>query len=250
MNQRLFTWSAVMIGAGLTACGSNNVPEAQDSAVSPEAGKHVDGAAKDSGGSPEGGPVSDAGDSGTTAGLQWYTSCGYPICPGPVDAGPDADSVDASVVCEAVGSTCTLKGQTCGTPSVANCGVVLVCDDHDPKGPSEGLCPISSRMFKDDIKYMGDAELEALHDEALRMKLATYNYKGQVADPGPKHLGFIIEDDPHSLAVDETHNRVDLYGYVSMVVASMQVQEKEIAELKRELEVTRREALSCRGKRK
>jgi hypothetical protein len=235
MRHKFFTWSAVMIGAGLAACSSDNVPEVQDSAVNPEGGKHVDGAAKD-----------DAGDSGTKAGLQWYASCGYPVCGEAMDAGPDAATADASVTCEPVGSACSSKGNTCGTPTVANCGVTLICDDHDPATD----CPLSSRMFKDDIQYMGDAELEALHDEALRIKLATYNYKAQVADPRPKHLGFIIEDDPHSLAVDQTHNRVDLYGYVSMVVASMQVQEKEIAELKRELEATRREALSCRGPRK
>jgi hypothetical protein len=90
---------------------------------------------------------------------------------------------------------------------------------------------------------VSDAELRALHDEALGLKLATYNYKPQVADPKPKHVGFIIEDNPESVAVDSTHSRVDLYGYVSMVVAGMQVQEKEIAELKKELETSRREAL-------
>jgi hypothetical protein len=68
------------------------------------------------------------------------------------------------------------------------------------------------------------------------MHLATYNYKTTVDDPNPKHLGFIIEDNPpQSPAVDWSHDRVDLYGYLSMVVATMQVQEKEIAELRREL---------------
>ena len=32
------------------------------------------------------------------------------------------------------------------------------------------------------------------------------------------------------------HDRVDMYGYVSMVVAAMQVQEKEIAELRAQVE--------------
>lgn len=100
------------------------------------------------------------------------------------------------------------------------------------------ICPVSSRKYKDDIQYVDAAGLQQLHDETLGIRLATYNYKPQVADPNPKHLGFIIEDRPQqSSAVDWSRERVDLYGYLSMVVATMQVQEKEIAELRRQLEV-------------
>jgi hypothetical protein len=42
--------------------------------------------------------------------------------------------------------------------------------------------------------------------------------------------------------VDWSHDRVDVYGYLSMVVATMQVQEAEIAELRRQLERSRNEA--------
>jgi hypothetical protein len=98
------------------------------------------------------------------------------------------------------------------------------------------ICPISSRKYKDDIQYVDAAGLQQLHDETLGIRLATYNYKPQVADANPKHLGFIIEDrPPQSPAVDWSHERVDLYGYLSMVVATMQVQEREIAELRRQL---------------
>jgi hypothetical protein len=101
-----------------------------------------------------------------------------------------------------------------------------------------GGCPISSRKYKDEIQYVDNAALQQLHDETIGIRLATYNYKAQVADPNPKHLGFIIEDrPPQSSAVDWSHERVDLYGYLSMVVATMQVQEKEIAELRRQLEL-------------
>jgi hypothetical protein len=89
------------------------------------------------------------------------------------------------------------------------------------------------------VTYVDDAQLEMLHDEAIHMKLATYNYKPQFDDPNPRHLGFIIEDDPRSPAVDRSFDRVDLYGYLSMAVAAMQVQEKEIAELRRELDAAR-----------
>jgi hypothetical protein len=101
---------------------------------------------------------------------------------------------------------------------------------------NRGGCPISSRNFKDGIEYVGGDGLQELHDEALRIRLATYNYKGQYEDPNPKHLGFIIEDaPPESPAVEWSRDRVDMYGYLSMVVATMQIQEKEIEALRREL---------------
>jgi hypothetical protein len=119
---------------------------------------------------------------------------------------------------------------------------VEVCASQDPTKPPN-TCPISSRKYKDGIEYVDRAGLQELHDETLRMRLATYNYKVQVDDPNPKHLGFIIEDSPpQSPAVDWSHDRVDVYGYWSMVVATMQVQEAEIAELRRQLERSRKEA--------
>ena len=122
--------------------------------------------------------------------------------------------------------------------STANGGSVAVCDDHDPKG-GVGGCPISTKKAKQDISYVGDAELTRLHDETIRMKLATYRYKGPFIDPNDpkaKHLGFIVEDQPSSLSVDRGHDRVDLYGYMSMAVATMQVQERQIATLKKQVD--------------
>jgi len=120
-----------------------------------------------------------------------------------------------------------------------NCGATEVCDTHDPK-MGVGGCPISSRAFKDGIEYVGGAGLQALHDETLQVRLATYNYKDAYGDPNPKHLGFIIEDQlPQSPAVQWSRDRVDMYGYLSMVVATMQVQEKEIENLRRELAESR-----------
>jgi hypothetical protein len=176
------------------------------------------------------------GTGASTPTLRWYTTCGDVICRAPADAGTaDAGTVDAGS-CPAIGSACATKGQTCGTASASNCGVIQVCDDHDPKAMG---CPISSRQFKDDIQYLDASALQQLHDEAIRLRLATYNYKSAVADPNSRHLGFIVEDAPRSLAVDRGHDRVDMYGYVSLVVAAMQVQEREIAQLRHELDVAR-----------
>ena len=75
---------------------------------------------------------------------------------------------------------------------------------------------------------MNEAELASLRDETLEMRLTTYRYSSD----GSKHLGFIVEDQPESMSVDRGHDRVDLYGYLSMVVATLQMQEKEIRALK------------------
>jgi hypothetical protein len=176
-------------------------------------------------------------DGGAT-GLQWWMTCGEPVCQAPGDGGALRD--DAGAPCPAVGTACSSDGDTCGTrsPAVA-CGAIEQCSATDPTG---GNCPISSRTFKENIRYVGDAELEMFHDEALHIRLASYNYKPQFEDPRPRHLGFIVEDDPTSPAVDRNHDRVDMYGYVSMIVAAMQVQEKEIATLRSELDAARSQA--------
>ncbi len=193
--------------------------------------------------------ASDAGLD-AMAPMHWYSTCGDPVCHVSPDGGsPDAGLTDdAGAPCPPVGSLCASRGQTCGTrdPNV-NCGATEVCSDHDPK-LGFGGCPISTRRLKNGIEYIDGAELEQLHDEALRIRLATYSYKPEVGDENPKHLGFVIEDDPQSPAVDRVRSRVDMYGYVSMVVAAMQVQEKEIAELRGELAAARRGV--CAGPRK
>lgn len=179
---------------------------------------------------PDGGST-DSGttDSGGSTNLQWYQTCGDVVCHA-------SDAGATTVVCDPLGSPCTGKGTTCGDPN-ANCGVIQVCDDHDPRG-GPGGCPISTKKAKEDIGYVDAAALQRLHDETLQMRLATYRYKGPFidpSDPNAKHLGFIVEDQPRSLSVDRGHDRVDLYGYMSMAVATMQVQEKEISQLKREI---------------
>jgi hypothetical protein len=158
---------------------------------------------------------------------------------------PDAGAADASVTCSPVGTPCTQRGATCGDGS-ASCGAVLICEDYDPTAAG---CPISSAKFKNDIRYLGDADLERLRDEVLGVHLATYQYKPEfTSDPTSKHLGFIIEDNPESPAVYPGRDRVDLYGYVSMVVATMQVQQKEIQTLRQELETLRHTTGNCRSK--
>jgi hypothetical protein len=97
-------------------------------------------------------------------------------------------------------------------------------------------CPISSRKFKRDIHYLSDDELRAIAAETLDTRLATYAYTS--GDPST-HLGFIIEDAPGSAAVLRGE-RIDLYAYASMAVATLKVQQAEIQELRREVEALKR----------
>ena len=210
--------------------------------IPPDAGTSVDsGSAADAKPTADAQPPADAEPGDAQPGsLSWYMTCGDSVCQAPEsDAGltePDGGA------CPAVGSSCSTMGEQCGTrnPGVA-CGAVLTCAARDPRAGFGG-CPISSRQFKDGIEYLDPARLEQLHDQTLRIRLATYNYKAAYADPKPRRLGFIIEDDPASPAVDSAHDAIEMYGYLSMVVATMQVQEKEIASLKRELAETRKSA--------
>jgi len=102
-----------------------------------------------------------------------------------------------------------------------------------------GPCPVSTRTAKQGIEYLTDEELQRIASDVRRFRLATYEYKDP-ALAGRRHLGFIIEDNPDSPAVERNENMVDLYGYTSMLVAAMQTQSKEIASLKREVAALKR----------
>lgn len=96
---------------------------------------------------------------------------------------------------------------------------------------------VSRREFKKDITYVGDAEREELASEALSIPLATYRYKTE-PDKDKKHLGFIIDDQPDpSPAVQSDRTHVDEYGYTSMLLATVQQQQKQIDALTRKVDV-------------
>jgi hypothetical protein len=89
----------------------------------------------------------------------------------------------------------------------------------------------------------------------MSTRLATYRYKrpaplGMGPDDAP-HLGFIIEDMPGgSAAVLPSRDRVDLYGYTSMTVASLQHQQREIDELRADLTRLRAENAALKRARR
>ena len=138
-------------------------------------------------------------------------------------------------ICPPLGSACAVAGTKCGDPANFTCGPAEECLPSGQAGPGYGgqySCPVSSRTRKQDIHYVDDSERESLADEALRIRLATYRYRPEAGDPSPTHLGFNIEDDPASPAVTPDRQHVDLYGYVSMAVATIQQQAHEIEALR------------------
>ena len=155
--------------------------------------------------------------------LQWYQTCGDPVCSGFQPSGNGLCTTQAAGdVCSPSRATCDLDGNMCN--------VRLLCTDTDPT-TQPGGCPISRKAFKTDIDYIDEAERAVLAAELLNTPLATYRYKGAERT----NLGFIIEDVEPSLSVYSELNRVDLYAYTTMAVATLQEQAKQIEALKAEL---------------
>ena len=132
-----------------------------------------------------------------------------------------------------IGTACTVEGDSCAVDAPVECGQTVLACSKGVWDLTNASCPASSASVKRDISYVDQDAAERLHDELMSVKLATYRYK--VGDDSA-HLGFIIEDmPPGSPAVLASRDRVDLYGFVSMTVASVQQQQKEIDLLKREV---------------
>jgi hypothetical protein len=177
-----------------------------------------------------GGTAGAAGGGGSPS-LTWYTTCGDPVC------GPGGTTSTGETPCttsETEGAACTDEGRLCDPGT--GCGTNLICATTDPKtGP--GGCPISRARFKKDIQYVTPAERTAYAARVLETPLATWRYKSST--DSRKHLGFIIEDVEPSPSVDAARDRVDLYGYTTMVVAALQEQAAEIAALRAEVQALR-----------
>jgi hypothetical protein len=162
--------------------------------------------------------------------LHWYPTCGTPVCM--------ADNQDpaylAIPVCttQVNGERCATEGEFC-RPAVYDCNRLIKCQEEIPT-----VCPRSQRDKKRDIKYLDDAGLEKQAKDLLAIKLATYQYKDTPAT-SPHRLGFIIEDNAPSFTVDEKREHVDVYGYASLAVATLKVQQKQIDALKAELQAVK-----------
>jgi hypothetical protein len=170
-------------------------------------------------------------------------AAGFPACDcATAPTGADDGTIDpgggtAQVTCNAKGlCESTFKGEVCGkevcTKNQTCCSGMPL---PEPKCIDGNMCPISQARHKKDIKYLSEDRKQTLADELLGFRLATYRYKSE-RDDERAHLGFIIDDVAPSPAVTSNGERVDMYGYQTMTVATLQVQAKEIAELRRQVE--------------
>ena len=192
------------------------------------------------GGSPDAGPADagpeDAGEKpldggGGQSNLKWYKTCGASVCQG----GPwqPTSGVPVCVEGEKVGDPCSTATQMCDNKD--GCKAFLVCAAKDPK-QQPGGCPISRRAFKTRISYLTPGDETDYAKQLQSLRLSTWAYR---EGDGRSHLGFILDDVPESIAVDGARDRVDLYSYISMAVAAIKVQQREIARLRAEVESLR-----------
>ena len=150
--------------------------------------------------------------------LKWFATCGDVVCKGYQSKGLPLCNAG-----QVEGGGCDYAGQLCDPQD--GCNALRACADKDPK--QMGGCPISKAAYKQGIQFVDRKEAKDLADRLLAMKLATYQYKAQGLQ-GKRHLGFIIDDDPKSPAVDGQRDMVDLYGYLSMAVATLQTQQQQM----------------------
>lgn len=101
----------------------------------------------------------------------------------------------------------------------------------DPAVPTQCGVALSRRAAKTDVAYLSDGEVQRLHDDLLRYRLATYRYRQPEIGPGTR-LGFMIDDVAPSPSIAADGNHVDLYAYTTMAVAAVQTQAREIERLK------------------
>jgi hypothetical protein len=168
----------------------------------------------------------------TTEALQWWTTCGDPVCQG--YTGPFAGVPLCTTAAE--GDACEDGALQCDPENV--CNALLVCAAEDPKAQTGG-CPISAAAAKRDIAYLDAPAQDALLQQVVQTRLATWAYTDD--DPGATRLGFILDDGPPDAAVRPGGERVDLYGYTSVAVGAIQAQQRRLDAQAAELAALRAE---------
>jgi len=182
------------------------------------------------------GTPSDSGDTDTTTvASQWYLTCGDPACQG--YTGPFPGVPLCSEAGTSAGDPCAADELGAECDPEDSCNARLVCATEDPTQQTGG-CPISRVEHKQKVAYLSEAEREATRQQLLALRLARWEYRGDL-DDGAVHMGFLIDDAPTSPAVRPDGEHVDLYGYTSMAVAAIQQQQAELDELRAELKALR-----------
>lgn len=221
---------ALLCTVAIAACGTEEDP-VEDASTTPDSSVESDGSA-----APDtvevDAPESDtAPEADASTALQWFLTCGDPVC----REDGHRDSSLPPCTGETLGDPCDTAEQTCDP--IDDCNAYYVCAAEDPR-MSEFGCPMSTRTVKTGIHYLTPLERAAVARQTLQIPLASWEYRQH---PGVPHLGFIIEDIAPSAAVRAPGDQVDLYGYSSMILATVQAQQAEIEALRAQVDdLTRR----------
>lgn len=95
----------------------------------------------------------------------------------------------------------------------------------------EQKCPTSRRAAKEQIHYLADEERKQIADKILDLKLTTYRYKPGHGNSSEPQMGFIIDDVQQAPFIMPNGDRVNLYGYISAAVITLQQQQAMIEQL-------------------
>ncbi len=232
MRSIRLAWAIAFLIAA-AACGDTTTTDTDGGVDATADVQGGDSGGTDSGGTDSGGTDAGGGDAGCAG---FTTSSCDAGCPnGTVCVKHFAGPQTVDTGCYPIG--------LCNNNSVCSCigdcactnGGASKCNENDA-GVLCGGGAISRRAYKTDIDYVDEQERTALAQQALETRLAEYRYKAEPAN-AKRHLGFIIDDQPDpSPAVQGDRTHVDQYGYTSMLLATVQEQQKQIDELRARLD--------------
>ena len=92
----------------------------------------------------------------------------------------------------------------------------------------------SSRDYKKNIQIVDANQFPVMLSKVMNMVPTTYEYKEEYGGDGNKKLGFISEEMPKEVT-SKDGKAVDLYELLTMTIAAMQEQQKQIEELKSQI---------------
>ena len=137
------------------------------------------------------------------------------------------------------GQACKQGAPICYVERACPDGRTVAADFLECSAEQSGRCfTKSSRIYKDDIAYLSESDLDDLATQIEQVKLARFHYKDHPA--GENRLGFIIEDQPGAAWVTPDGRRVDLYSLLSASIAAIQQQDARIKQLERDIQACKR----------
>jgi len=225
---RAFFWIA------LFACGGVATPNPDASSdATTDSSSNGDGTTNDS-------PSDTTNGDGNNDCTPPNTQCQNPCPQGTICLRTSGPGPGKDLGCTNIPSSCVNGVATCDCMKQCFCtGPMNTC--MMGSGVKELICnngAVSRREFKTDIAYLTDDERADLATQTLAIPLATYLYKN---DPSKTHLGFIIDDQPaQSFAVEADRTHVDEYGYTSMLLVTVQEQQRQIDALQKRLDAIER----------